>query len=345
MAALKLYFQGEVRRLSALPPTFTELSRLACSLFQVKTPSFKYVDEENDEITVESQTEYSEALRLLKLGSFKLVVVERSELLSLKSSFMTGQFIANLPLSESQLLSSDIEEAYDCSKVPSSSQGQTAAVGGDRAYVVSSNLPRASIQPPIPITNADEEVRGKMPSGLSLKSGCQDYNPVDLKASIRELFQAELAHSNAPPLRRGTVKFPRACSVCMANPEGILYSCLTCKSFCMCSACEEICIHPHPLFKVRRFAQLDALPRPVLLDPMKPLVEMPKKPAPPVPRPQEVRPIPEVKKPDVPFHQESLEMKIKLCNDMGFYDRAKIMDALIAHKSNLEEALNSLLAN
>jgi hypothetical protein len=351
MAALKLYYQGEVRRLSALPPTFAELSSLACNLFQVKTPSFKYVDEENDEITVESQTEYSEALRLLKLGAFKLVVVERSELLSLKSSFMTGQLIANLPLEESQLLSSDIEQAYVCSEVPSSSQGQTAAVGADRAYVVPSSLARASIQQSLPITNTDEEVKDRMPSGLSLKSGSrQDYNPVDLKASIREILQAELAHQiNAPPLRQEIAKFHRACSVCMTNPEGILYSCMTCRSFCMCSACEEICTHPHPLFKVRRFAQLDALPRPVLLNcsPLKPLVEMPIKPAPPVPRPQEQKPLPDpkVKKPDVPFQQEPLENKIKIFNDMGFFDRAKIIDALIAHKSSLEETLNFLLAH
>jgi hypothetical protein len=298
MAVLELTFKGHVRRLAAVPSSFVQVSSLACSLFQVQTPSFKYIDEDQDEITVENQTEFDEVLRLLRTVPMTLTVLEKSEALSLQPSAVLGNFehIANLPLMESQMSASVIQE-------------------DDR------------------LTKPYE---ARPPVGQAGEAMSQQYDLGDLRASVREMIQLELAHrdSTVPKARADT--FRRSCSICMVESvEGILYKCLTCIDFHLCSSCEEICQHPHPFFKLRKAAQLDSMPAvpqhdlnvaydqrnlPVL------------KPEPPKPEPRKPEPV-----------RSNLDKVVHTMNEMGFSNRDKILEALRVTRYDIGAAVEYLL--
>jgi hypothetical protein len=312
MAALELSFKGHVRRLSEVPSTFVQLSSLACSFFQVKTTSFKYVDEDQDGITVENQTEFEEVLRLLRAGPMTLTVLERSEAFCFQPSAVLGNFehIANLPLTESQM-SSDIEE----------DDSQTEPL---------------EVRPPV--GEAEEAVS-------------QLYDLGDLKASVREIIQLELAQRGSTALKSRADTFRRSCSICMADTvEGVLYKCLTCIDYHLCSSCEEICQHPHPFFKLRKAAQLDSMPAVpqhdlnVAYDQRNlPVV----KPEPPKPEPRKSEPRkPEPRKP-VPRKSEpvrsNIDNVVRTMNELGFYDRDKILEAMRVTRYDIGAAVEYLL--
>mmetsp|Transcript_1061 Transcript_1061/g.2596 ORF Transcript_1061/g.2596 Transcript_1061/m.2596 type:complete len:317 (+) Transcript_1061:3075-4025(+) len=314
MGYLKLTFKGEVRNLSEIPRGFRQLCTITETAFQVRDFSFKYIDEEGDEITVENETEYDEVLRQVRLmpsGSLNLIVSDRSFGAGIQPSDSLKGFdhIANLPLIESQLSSSVIEAERPNSDL---------------------RFRRPSVEHP----NCQAD------SSKFAIPQVQFIDSHDLRASVKEIFKVELAQIRGAASNFKGVTFDKACSVCMTSPvQGVLFNCLICKHFFMCLTCEELCQHPHPMLKIRKQAQFQTL--------IKRLNESEVVPSPSLPR-RNSNPPPEQPKPVPPKSVEStksnIEKVIGTFNDMGFFNREEILDALRVNKYDIGMSVNYLLA-
>jgi hypothetical protein len=237
MTSLKLSFKNDVHRITA-PSTISQLSNQATSLFRVRSPCFQYLDEDGDEITVENQTEYNEFLRQLKAAPMHLKVVETGLLLRPSAVLSDFENIANLPLLTSHLSTSEIIDDAKASQYMSCitdfSQKQTTA--------------------------AEPSLKEKKRTKPDIKVMSQYFELLDLKSSVREIIQSEMASLRDTRAKSSVVEYDVTCSVCAETPlRGVIYRCLSCPSFFMCRNCEEICCHSHPAFKVRSLKQFLAI--------------------------------------------------------------------------------------
>mmetsp|Transcript_26825 Transcript_26825/g.48340 ORF Transcript_26825/g.48340 Transcript_26825/m.48340 type:complete len:280 (-) Transcript_26825:748-1587(-) len=225
MSGLLLSYLGNTRKLNTIPSSFSALKIEASHLFNIRCPSFTYIDEERDPITVDRQQEYEEFLRLNYIKPLPLEVLDSSQQLKL--------------CPESRIESDDV-----------------------RFTLLASRLSVSEYVPdPIP----DEEPKGKAACGSVNKIvEVRDYaGYLEAKCAIRQLIQTELSDlANPAPIGRKRVyaEFNRNCSVCLEVPiKEVMHVCMVCPSFCLCKSCEELCKHPHPFFKVRKLSQLQAL--------------------------------------------------------------------------------------
>lgn len=308
MATLKLTYKRDTQVLPELPQSFGKLCVLTAVVFNVKDFSFKYIDEEGDEITVENQLEYNEVLRI-KDRPLHLIVFERdaSFVLQPRDSLRHFEHIASLPLIESQLCSS----------------------------VVDADFAGIDLTQPIRLT---EDIKASPSQAKDPQPIYQYIDPRDLRSSVKEIFQQQLAQMSASVAIERAVVFRQACSVCLVDPvTGVLYNCLICKGFYLCSSCEELCQHPHPLLKIRKLSQLEFLKavdqRPNLPYPIdnKPPIAIAK----PVPKPSA-----KVES----SNKANIDRVIGTINEMGFFDREAILEALRINKFDVGEAVNYLLA-
>jgi hypothetical protein len=292
MNSLKLSFKNDVRRITA-PSTISQLTNQAISLFRVRSPCFQYLDEDGDEITVENQNEYDEFLRQLKSAPMHLKVVESDLLLRPSAAITDCQNISNLPLLTSHLSTSEIIDDSKVSQylscITDFSQKQTAA---------------AAINPSLKVTKQTEP---------DFKVMSQYFELLDLKSSVREIIQSEMANITDTRPKHSVVEYDVTCSVCAETPiRGIIYRCVSCPSFFMCRNCEEICSHSHPAFKIRSLKQFQAINDDIT-------------------GPQPLRP--------------GKQVLIDALLAMGFKDYRKVVQALQETTGSLEDAVSYLIAS
>lgn len=95
MQEFKIIFNDQSATITS-PITIQELNNKVNQIFNIKSPTYSYIDEDSELISVDIQLELNEAIRYLSQTSGHLLITE-------KSSGSNLQFIEDLPLLRSQI--------------------------------------------------------------------------------------------------------------------------------------------------------------------------------------------------------------------------------------------------
>mmetsp|Transcript_15399 Transcript_15399/g.15377 ORF Transcript_15399/g.15377 Transcript_15399/m.15377 type:complete len:417 (-) Transcript_15399:25-1275(-) len=241
MTILKLLLGEEIRRVGKAPETINEVKSRTSRIFGIEDPSFRYKDEDGDLITIQTQEEYQDALKLCA-GTIKLEVLDSQVLLMKRSTFMMSSFTST----PSDTLNAESMERSlkHLNRTAEIQKGET-----EKYEAVNTNY-SVNIQTESIIFKEDStETSITMDKGsdaifMSDFSTQCEYNTI---ADFQD-FLREIIGNNLP--KPGIRVKNNLCSACGLQIRGVKYECKFC-NINMCEICEKSTEHMHPLLKIK----------------------------------------------------------------------------------------------
>lgn len=245
-----------------LPLTLTKLTHHLLTKYSISRPTFKYLDEDREFLTVNREDEFAEAIKFLVPHNQGLIVEERTrtsrdlnEMIKFqdKSCGITNKEVPSQTKSVEYVeKSSEINVSY-------------IDIGLDASEDISVSLIHSSSQ--IPKTEKFSKVIGNEYSEKSTSS------VKEMKSEASEVFMEETNEDFSLQNMRKAIRdeisllgsycrvqhsFDVSCCNCFIKPiVGIHYKCTQCVGFSLCEDCEEIFEHEHSLLKLKVPEKID----------------------------------------------------------------------------------------
>ncbi|OMJ78849.1 hypothetical protein SteCoe_21250 [Stentor coeruleus] len=261
MSKLKITFDTYELYLD-LPLTLTKLANHLLTKYSISRPTFKYLDEDREFLTVNREDEFAEAIKFLVPHNEGLIVEEKTrssrdlnEMIKFqdKSCGITNKEVPSQTKAVEYVeKSSEINISY-------------IDIGLDVSEDISGSLIHSSSQ--IPKMEKFSKVIGNEYSEKSTSS------VKEMKSEASEVFMEEPNEDFSLQSMRKAIRdeisllgsFCRvqhssdvSCCNCYIKPiVGIRYKCTQCSGFSLCEDCEEIVDHEHSLLKLKVPENLD----------------------------------------------------------------------------------------
>lgn len=239
-----------------LPLTLTKLTHHLLTKYSISRPTFKYLDEDKEFLTVNREDEFAEAIKFLVPQNQGLIVEEKTrtsrdlnEMIKFqdKSCGITNKEVpSQTKFVEYVEKSSEINVSY-------------IDIGLDASEDISASLIHSSSQ--IPKMEKFSKVIGNEYSEKSTSS----YK--EMKSEASEVFMEEPNEDFSLQNMRKAIRdeisllgsfyrvqhsFDVFCCNCFIKPiVGIRYKCTQCVGFSLCEDCEEKIDHEHSLLKLK----------------------------------------------------------------------------------------------
>jgi len=212
---MKLRFHDDLRKLSRLPASFSDLRSVASALFGPQDFVYRYLDEEGDLVTMASDQELGMACETAQGPSLKVFLSLPGEGLPDQTSMSSMNSARSVPPPE--------ESKQEPTTTPPH--------------------PEFSL-PHCPLGG----LFGKVGKHLMKRFACSGRKMAK-KTMLAGLVHSEVcAALGVPP---PPTHFHVTCDQCnMAPIVGVRYKCTVCPNFDLCETCESQGLHPHPLLKV-----------------------------------------------------------------------------------------------
>ena len=224
---VKVVFQGEVRRLVLNDMSFTLLSSLIKTVFDIKVPFVvKYEDEDGDHISISSNSELEEAFSVASELSIKVLKLN----VSIASDIFEEKQYVNSGVSTPVVVSYDEVSSISSSissecVTPALTEDSNANIKTIDKYLTDSNENKSSIpaeiniEPKVIISNEDED-----------------------EEALLAIAYADVVHSNF------------CCDGCNISPiKGLRYKCSVCPNYDLCHSCHLTNDHAfkHYFYQIR----------------------------------------------------------------------------------------------
>lgn len=240
MVALKIYFESECRRTNKAPDSFQLLKDLIFSYTGLLDVTFKYEDEEGDEITISSESEYFDFLsfsnNIAKLHVHRVKKEQSCETFPVKTKSSSS---SSVPIKSDQGISTRVltEDRSQGTSKPKMQESGCDPEEPSNKFIETIPLYTSSV-----LSGSDIKTSDKFTSTKS-----------NLLESIRMVIREEIGKPNLMKASGIMLKhFGVKCSSCNVCPiVGIRYKCSVCEVN-YCEECEFAKDHEHPFFKVRK---------------------------------------------------------------------------------------------
>ena len=240
MVALKIYFESECRRTNKAPDSFQHLKDLIFSYTGLIDVTFKYEDEEGDEITISSESEYFDFLsfssNIAKLHVHRCKKEQSSETFPVQTKSSSS---SSIPIKSDQGI---------CTRVRTEDRSQGTTKPKMQESGCDPDEPSSKFIETIPLYTSS------VLSGSDIKTSDKfTSTKSNLLESIRMVIREEIGKPNSMKISGLMFKHTGVkCSSCKMSPiVGIRYKCSTC-DVNFCEECEFAKEHEHPFFKVRQ---------------------------------------------------------------------------------------------
>lgn len=230
MKSLKLQLGEEVRKIAKAPEDITIVKQKASELFGIENPCFRYIDEDNDIITIFDQEEYIEAYKNLK-SPFKLEVLN-SDILILKRSSLIMGAIEEPSFKCDSMNSSKISIILPDLDKP---QEHSVLIQTDEILIETKETMSISTQ--------DKFTEACLTNDINL--ACE--NIIDSYQELAFIIKKQILSVSKEKIEFLGVK----CSNCKADIYDVLYKCCSCSWLFLCEKCEVTDNHSHVLIKSR----------------------------------------------------------------------------------------------
>lgn len=283
MQELRIIFNNQSATIP-LPVTIQDLNQQVHHLFNVKSPSYSYIDEDSELISVDIQLELNEAIRFLSQTSGHLLITEKAPSSDL-------QFIDDLPLLRSQITTDEgpsdppPQEKPNLFKEPNSealdnvkSECSEEVINEFAIETVSNDEFEDIVECKETVDVKNEEKFEFVEENKEIEEEKREDDgekEKDLRDLIKdeefpEIFvEKEEVEVDIEALRNAIrqeigisrsgmfVVHDRMCSNCKVDPVvGPLYKCKQCY-YVLCEGCEEKVMHQHVMLKLKEPEKID----------------------------------------------------------------------------------------
>lgn len=239
MSILKLSLGEEIRRVGKAPETIDEVKSKTVNLFGIEDPSFRYKDEDGDLITIQTQDEYQEALKV-NIRTLKLEVIDSQVLLMKRSSYMIGSFTSTpsdtFAYESLEKSLKPISKTLDTTKEEIKADFDSVFVQTESVIFKDKETEMAS--------KIDKQINAKFSEDFSSNFGIGNDQAHDFQIFLKEMLERNMLK---PELN---VKNIEVCVICTKQIYNQKFECKICK-IVLCNDCEKSNEDMHPLLKTR----------------------------------------------------------------------------------------------
>ena len=229
-ATIKFSYNGEIRKISAIS-SYNEMIDTIQQVYNFKPCSFliKYVDEDEDKITVSNQEDYVVALESFAGKTPKFVIEEKQFGMNSEYSIISEQ--------DDTQSRSDQNQWLTMTKVQSNYEVKQKDIDEEEVS------PKRNLETSFSHSSDDELIQEKHSEAIQ-----------PIKSPIKKVEDNQEEKKSAQPvqIKKLPIHTNYICDGCGVSPiVGVRYKCTVLEDFDLCEACERKNGHKHPLMKLK----------------------------------------------------------------------------------------------